>query len=196
CNKYTTKGRGLYQDATVLDFILITDPTHPTRIGNFVSRDTTPDLTFVKNDARGAITWRNMWADLSSDHTVVDISIPEHNDTSIRTQRWIDWDAFRDARNQKRDGEDEIEDIDSWTAEITKSVRDATKELETGAEIDKVDSRLAHLIEAKCRYSINGRNNGSTAGLERRWRSSTERSRITAARYARNSGTRSATRQT
>ncbi|KAG0444479.1 hypothetical protein HPB47_013748 [Ixodes persulcatus] len=140
-NKYTAKGRDLYLDATELDFILITDPTHPTRIGNSVSRDTTPDLTFVKNDARGAITWRNTGADLGSDHTVVEISIPEHNDTSTRTHRWIDWDAFRDARNQKRDGDDEIEDIDF--------VHDATKELETDAEIDKVDSRLAHLIEAK-----------------------------------------------
>lgn len=148
-NKYTAKGRDLYQDATELEFTLITDPTHPTRIGNSVSRDTTPDLTFVKNDVRGAITWRNTGADLGSDHTIVEIGIPEHNDTSNRTHRWIDWDAFRHTRNQREDGDDEIEDINSWTAEITKNVRDATKEIKTDAEIDKVDSRLAHLIEAK-----------------------------------------------
>ncbi|KAH6934766.1 hypothetical protein HPB50_000697 [Hyalomma asiaticum] len=39
-NKYTAKGRNLYRDATELDFTLITDPTHLTRIGNSVSRDT------------------------------------------------------------------------------------------------------------------------------------------------------------
>ncbi|XP_070390919.1 uncharacterized protein [Dermacentor albipictus] len=147
--KYTAKGRDLYQDATELDFTLITDPTNLTRIGNSVLRETTPDLTFVKNDIRGAITWRNTGTDLGSDHTIVEIGIPEHNDTSIKTHRRIEWDAFRDTRSQKNDDDDEIEDIDSWTAKITKSVRDATKEIETGAEIDKVDSRLAHLIEAK-----------------------------------------------
>ncbi|XP_077508619.1 uncharacterized protein LOC144120005 [Amblyomma americanum] len=148
-NKHTAKGRDLYQDAMELDFTLITDPTHPTRIGNSVSRDTTPYLTFVKNDVRGAITWRKTGTDLGSDHTIVEISIPEHNDTSIETHRWIDWDAFRDARSLNTDADDEIEDIESWTAEITKSVRDATKEIETDAVIEKVDSRLAHLIEAK-----------------------------------------------
>ncbi|KAK8781540.1 hypothetical protein V5799_017119 [Amblyomma americanum] len=98
--KYTAKGRDLYQDAMELDFTLITDPTHPTRFGYSVFRDTTPGLTFVKNDVRGAITWRNTGTDLGSDHTIVGISIPEHNDTSIKTHRWIDWDAFRDARRQ------------------------------------------------------------------------------------------------
>ncbi|XP_077523238.1 uncharacterized protein LOC144134142 [Amblyomma americanum] len=148
-NKYTAKGRDLYQDAMELDFTLITDPTHPTRIGNSVSRDTSPDLTFVKNDVRGAITWRNTGTDLGSDHTIVEISIPEHNDTSIKTHRWIDWDAFRDARSQKTDADNEIEVIESWTAEIIRSVRTVTKEIETDAAIDKADSRLAHLIEAK-----------------------------------------------
>lgn len=40
--KSNAKGRNLSQDAAELDYTLITDPAHPTRIGNSVSRDTTP----------------------------------------------------------------------------------------------------------------------------------------------------------
>lgn len=48
--KQTAKGKDLHQDTTDLGYTLITDPSNPTRIGNSVSRDTTPDLTFAKND--------------------------------------------------------------------------------------------------------------------------------------------------
>lgn len=46
--KDTAKGRDLLQDTLDHNCVLITDPAHPTRIGNSVARDTTPDLTFVK----------------------------------------------------------------------------------------------------------------------------------------------------
>ncbi|KAH7985367.1 hypothetical protein HPB49_026459 [Dermacentor silvarum] len=93
-NKHAAKGPDLYQGSAELDFTLITDPTHPTRIGKSVSRE-------------------KHGTDLGSDHTIVQIGIPKHNDTSMRTHRWIDWDSFRDARNQNRDGDNEIKDINS-----------------------------------------------------------------------------------
>lgn len=46
--KTSAKGRDLLTDATDAGLTLVTDPAHPTRIGNSVSRDTTPDLTFVR----------------------------------------------------------------------------------------------------------------------------------------------------
>ncbi|XP_037518363.1 uncharacterized protein LOC119395147 [Rhipicephalus sanguineus] len=45
----TSKGRRLWQNANEMDLTLITDKALPTRIGNSVTRDTTPDLAFVKN---------------------------------------------------------------------------------------------------------------------------------------------------
>lgn len=48
-DKETRKGRNLWEDIHQLDLTLITDLTYPTRIGNSVSRDTTPDLSPVKN---------------------------------------------------------------------------------------------------------------------------------------------------
>lgn len=145
-SKHTAKGRDLLQDATDLDFTLITDPAHPTRLGNSVSRDTTPDLTFVKNDEKGTTTWCNTGDDLGSDHAIVEVIIPG-NDEKRKEYRWTDWVAFRD--RLPSDDEGEIEDIEEWTAKIEARVKEATKMIEMEAEIPGVDNRLAHLIEAK-----------------------------------------------
>ncbi|KAG0412656.1 hypothetical protein HPB47_010199 [Ixodes persulcatus] len=53
----TAKGRNLAQGTPELDFALITDPAHPTRLGNSATRDTTPDLTFVRNAGTANVTW-------------------------------------------------------------------------------------------------------------------------------------------
>lgn len=43
------RGRKLAELASTLGLTLHTDPAHPTRIGNSVTRDTCPNLTFTKN---------------------------------------------------------------------------------------------------------------------------------------------------
>lgn len=145
------KGRNLAQDATELDYILITDPAYPTRIGNSISRDTTPDLTFVKNDADAVIKWRNTGDDLGSDHVIVEITVPVPGDqkNNVKKYTWIDWSEFRKIRNREEADVEEIDDIDEWTDKIARNVREATKEIETDVETEAMDSRLAHLIEAK-----------------------------------------------
>ncbi|XP_077550626.1 uncharacterized protein LOC144163745 [Haemaphysalis longicornis] len=112
------KGRDLLQDSTDLGLNLITDPTQPTRTGNSVTRDTTPDLTFVrkgKND-RADFEWRNTGNNLGSDHYIV---------------------------------ETDITDIEEWTNEIREKEKEATRTIETEDNVGRIDSRLAHLIEAK-----------------------------------------------
>ncbi|KAG0434903.1 hypothetical protein HPB47_018797 [Ixodes persulcatus] len=53
-------GESLMQDATDVGLNLVTDPAFPTRIGTSVTRDTTPDLTFVKTDGGSReAQWRN-----------------------------------------------------------------------------------------------------------------------------------------
>ncbi|XP_077530885.1 uncharacterized protein LOC144142925 [Haemaphysalis longicornis] len=149
--KNNVKGRNLAQDATELDYILITDPAYPTRIGNSISRDTTPDLTFVKNDADAVIKWRNTGDDLGSDHVIVEITVPVPGDqkNNVKKYTWIDWSEFRKIRNREEADVEEIDDIDEWTDKIARNVREATKEIETDVETEAMDSRLAHLIEAK-----------------------------------------------
>lgn len=146
------KGRNLSQDAHELDLVLITEPAHPTRIGNSVSRDTTPDLTFIKNFGSQPATWHNTSTDLGSDHLIIEIKIPlpgAHH-AGTRKFKWIDWNDFRKLRESQHDeNSSQITDIDAWCRDLTGSVEAATKEIETELEVDKMDSRLAHMIEAK-----------------------------------------------
>ncbi|KAL1436301.1 hypothetical protein MTO96_049814 [Rhipicephalus appendiculatus] len=93
--------RRLWQLAHDLNFSLLTDPTQPTRIGNSVCRDTTPDLSFCRSvrDAR----WSNTHQSLGSDHYVLTIQVI----TSLckprqHTARHTDWDAFRERRLHSR----------------------------------------------------------------------------------------------
>ncbi|KAH6938771.1 hypothetical protein HPB50_012430 [Hyalomma asiaticum] len=75
------KGRDLLQDTTNLGLTLITGPADPTRIGNSVTRDTTPDLKFVRsgggvNADTGDFGWRNTGHELGSNHYIVEIAVP------------------------------------------------------------------------------------------------------------------------
>lgn len=140
-------GRDLFQDTIELAFILITDPTDPTRIGNTVSTDAMPELTFVKNDEIGKITWRNTGSELGSDHYIVEVIIPEEVNASEHNKKhkFTDWDVFRILLPTEED----IENGEDWSAHIAGKIKEATKIIETDEQVDKIDSRLAHLIEAK-----------------------------------------------
>lgn len=48
-NRQTVKGANLVKAAGDFALTLVSDPLFPTRIGNSVSRDTMPDLSFVRN---------------------------------------------------------------------------------------------------------------------------------------------------
>lgn len=148
--KTTAKGRDLLQDALDAGLSLVTDPEQPTRTGTSVSRDTTPDLTFVKVAGRKReVTWNNTGYDLGSDHYILEVLIPlegKGGNTEKRKHRVTDWDAFRTALTS---WQSEITDIDQWTDNVNRTMEGATKEIETDESIDRVDSRLAHLLEAK-----------------------------------------------
>ncbi|XP_077547566.1 uncharacterized protein LOC144159740 [Haemaphysalis longicornis] len=146
------KGRDLLQDSTDLGLNLITYPTQPTRTGNSVTRDTTPDLTFVrkgKND-RADFEWRNTGNNLGSDHYIVEVTIPIGCNGGTyrghRKHRHTDWDAFRKLLPTEQT---DITDIEEWTNEIREKEKEATRTIETEDNVGRIDSRLAHLIEAK-----------------------------------------------
>ncbi|KAH6926237.1 hypothetical protein HPB50_015912 [Hyalomma asiaticum] len=94
----TPKGRELWQTATEADLTLITDKDFPTRRGNSTCRDTTPDLTFVKNI--GEVKWVNTALDLGSDHYVIEVSFAI---ARFRTRKFkvVDWDVFRKVRAER-----------------------------------------------------------------------------------------------
>ncbi|KAH7982932.1 hypothetical protein HPB52_008116 [Rhipicephalus sanguineus] len=67
------KGVLLEHITSKLGFNLITLPTAPTRLGNSISRDTYPDLTFTLNIKKA--TWSNLDENLGSDHYILSTSI-------------------------------------------------------------------------------------------------------------------------
>ncbi|XP_077547772.1 uncharacterized protein LOC144160025 [Haemaphysalis longicornis] len=104
-----------------------------------------------ENDADAVIKWRNTGDDLGSDHVTVEITVPVPADqkNNVKTYTWIDWSEFRKIRDRGEADVEEIDDIDEWTDKIARNVREARKEIETDVEMEAMDSRLAHLIEAK-----------------------------------------------
>lgn len=83
-------------------------------MGNSVSKDTTPDLTFAKNLGSQSANWHNTGTDLGSDHMIIEIEIPlpgKHQGEK-RKLRWTDWNDFRKTKDSR--GEEEITDIEAW----------------------------------------------------------------------------------
>lgn len=137
------KGCRLMQAVTDSSLELITDPHYPTRMGNSISRDTTPDLAFVKNAPRAE--WHNLQENLGSDHYIVEISLPVCAATQ-RAFKIVDWDAFR---KRRKDDNEEYETFADLVAKLKKDVAAVTKTVETDLKLDRMDARLAHLVEAK-----------------------------------------------
>ncbi|KAH7965786.1 hypothetical protein HPB49_010971 [Dermacentor silvarum] len=72
----------------------LTDPAHPTRLGNSVTRDTCPDLPLTRNIRH--VTWENLEDTLDSDHFLLRIAFPTQKMRQIRgPARITDWSAFR-----------------------------------------------------------------------------------------------------
>ncbi|XP_077553450.1 uncharacterized protein LOC144168315 [Haemaphysalis longicornis] len=149
--KSNAKGRNLAQDALDSGYVLVTDPAKPTRTGNSVSRDTTPDLTFVKNIVAEDVEWKNTGLDLGSDHMIVEttVRLSRASAPQARKHKWVDWEAFRRQRNEAADENEHIQDIAAWMKNVTKDVKMATREIEMDVQVDSMDSRLVHLIQAK-----------------------------------------------
>ncbi|XP_070385444.1 uncharacterized protein [Dermacentor albipictus] len=123
---------------------LITSALYPTRMGNSVSRDTTPDLTLVLN-TEGA-TWQNTGDDLGSDHYIVEMSIAIAL-KPLRKRIYTDWDAkFRQVRKERTDKPATLE---QWSQELIEYARNATTEIETDIQTIGMDAKLAHMLEAK-----------------------------------------------
>ncbi|KAH8030595.1 hypothetical protein HPB51_010416 [Rhipicephalus microplus] len=82
---------------------------HPTRVGNSMSRNTNPDLTFTR-DAHNA-TWTRLPDTLENDYHITQIEVEQaHRSPKTGKARLTDWTTYRN------DLEDDstIEDIEAW----------------------------------------------------------------------------------
>ncbi|XP_077512498.1 uncharacterized protein LOC144123555 [Amblyomma americanum] len=153
------KGKTLTEAAENTDCNLLTDPDTPTRIGNSVSTDTCPDLTFIRGAEQAE--WANLLENLGSDHCILKTQA-----TSDRPKRQLgsakiaDWSAFREAcdGNLAQNG---IQSIEEWGNMLKEKQRKYTKEIarttqtpetlidptKTKAENNKAIFRFIHQFE-------------------------------------------------
>ncbi|XP_037529276.1 uncharacterized protein LOC119406614 [Rhipicephalus sanguineus] len=140
----TSKGRGLWQNVNEMGLTLITGKAFPTRIGNSVTRDITPDLAFVKNV--DAAEWSNTAMDFGSDHYVLETRFDVAR-CKTRECTVTDWDHFRKLRgNERAPAPRHLED---WCEGIKSDAERSTKKIVTELQVEMMDSSLAHLAESK-----------------------------------------------
>lgn len=162
------KGKKLARLVDDFGLTVLNEPASHTRIGQGACRDTSPDLSMWSG--AGAVAWSNSFEDLGSDHRVLCVTVGEDDseiDVCLKA-RIVDWEQFRKNREQDKE-EGPIEDIGEWCRGLLADVERVTKEIEwkdwrqeppkedgssAGGgdgvpEPTRVDSRLAHLIEAK-----------------------------------------------
>ncbi|XP_077544867.1 uncharacterized protein LOC144158081 [Haemaphysalis longicornis] len=158
-HRTTVKGRDLLDAAADAGFTLHTDTAAPTRIGTSVTHDTNPDLAFVRTrtSAKKGVEWRNTGHNLGSDHFIIELDLPTSavgSNGNRRKHKLTDWTRFR---AECLEPQGEITDIEKWSEDIVQATSFATTQVETDEEMQQIDSRLAHMIEAR-------------QSLQRRWR--------------------------
>lgn len=119
------RGRRLAELASTLGLTLHTDPVHPTRLGNSVTRDTCPDLTFTRNIQHA--DWLNTEETLGSDHCIINTTIRTRPLSKPSTQaRLPDWTKFR----QNFDNTASITDHTSWSQQLVSQLRSSETQIQ------------------------------------------------------------------
>ncbi|KAH6932531.1 hypothetical protein HPB50_007170 [Hyalomma asiaticum] len=123
-------------------------------MGNSVSKDTTPDLTFAHRLPHA--TWCNTEENLGSDHCIIEILLNMRlSRRPPRGSTLTNWDSFRTCRAARTYAP--ITNINEWAKQLQRDVQSVTRPLPEDCPSDTVDSRMLHLWDAK-------------ASFERRWR--------------------------
>ncbi|XP_077553457.1 uncharacterized protein LOC144168324 [Haemaphysalis longicornis] len=141
----TAKRKSLLTEMQAAGYHLVNDVSIPARHApTSVHRDTNPDLAFSNN---AKVKWKNPTETLGSDHCLLELTVPLKDMASPkRTHKHTDWNAFR---TNLANVPNIIDDIERWTEAIRREAKRAATELEAEDEVNEIDSRLAHLIEAR-----------------------------------------------
>lgn len=158
------RGKDLIRAMEKYDLQLINEPDTPTRTGNSVSNDTTPDLTWASGPLE--IAWRCEEVDFGSDHKIISLEVhgPQYK-AVFGKARITDWDKMRkytqernkEHEQQEGDAETYEEVYEEWAQRQLATLRKFTQEITTTAATPYIDARLSKLWAA--RHS-----------LTRRWR--------------------------
>ncbi|KAH6944309.1 hypothetical protein HPB50_002682 [Hyalomma asiaticum] len=140
----TKKGTRVHDTAQQHGLTLWNDSLQPTRIGNSVSRGTTPDLTFTRDVKRAE--WTCLPETLGSDDHIIQFDI-NHTLRPVKTgsARLTEWNAFR----SELDNETAIADIDACLRNVGHTAERCTKVVQVNEGKPAVDTHLLHLWEAR-----------------------------------------------
>lgn len=129
-----------------LNLLLLNLPDSPTRTGTSVTRDTTPDLSFLLGSLD--VSWFLTNENLGSDHDLILITIKNHNyNAQLGVARLTDWDAFRKAISSKP--VDPSQPLSAWIDDLIQTVDATTKTVATTYHTPDVDPKLLGLWEAR-----------------------------------------------
>lgn len=153
--KENPKGRRLAQAIANNHLTIMTEPEHPTRMGNTVSRDTCPDLTLVRTQT--SCSWSNLDETLGSDHYILETEVCDggRRTRKLRPARLTNWDQFRQQRGSTESGD--ITSIQEWTQRLHEDIDRATKKVNTTIDTPAIDPHLLHMWDAR-------------RGLTKRWK--------------------------
>ncbi|KAH7969886.1 hypothetical protein HPB52_022481 [Rhipicephalus sanguineus] len=140
------RGRKLAELISTMGLTILTDPTHPTRIGSSVTRDTCPDLTLTKNIRHA--DWLNTEETLGSDHCIVITTIRTHPLTRPHHQAKLpDWTKFRSAYSNSTPIA--YQGYNTWSQHLVHSLRQTEQTVQLSEATPAVDNHLLHLWEAR-----------------------------------------------
>ncbi|KAH8009875.1 hypothetical protein HPB51_020667 [Rhipicephalus microplus] len=117
---------------------MFTDPQFPTRLGNFLSRDTARDLPIIRN--AGRVQWVNLQENLRSDHFILEFTQKTQAAPS-KECRATYWDEF--GKHRKAD-ETEYVTLEELFSRLVEDELLTTKTAQIGLQVDAMNSRLAH----------------------------------------------------
>ncbi|KAH7968942.1 hypothetical protein HPB52_012927 [Rhipicephalus sanguineus] len=135
----------LWNGICSMRYTLLTDPERPTRTGNSRSRDTCPDLTFVRNTGP-VVAHGPLEGHLGSDHYIVATILPLHGVGRPELKlRITDWLKFRERRREPPEGQA----YELWLHSVTEDLEATTRTLSTTNESPDIDPHLLHLWDAR-----------------------------------------------
>lgn len=139
------RGRRRSELASTLGLTLHTDPVHPTRIGNSVTRDTCPDLTFTRNIQYA--DWTNTEETLGSDHCILNTTIrTKPLAKSISQARLPNWAKFRLNYNATPILERGYKKL---SQELVSNLHYIETKIQLSEVASDVDNHLLHIWEAR-----------------------------------------------
>lgn len=179
--KEDIKGRQIREQLEKWELELLTDPTIPTRVGNSVSQDTSPDLTIGRNLT--GVSWLNTLNNLGSDHYIISTTIRTRQvKKKIGEAEITDWETFR---KRCRGKASQIEDIESWSDTIIRQKQAASKRIATTEETPGIDPHLLHLWAARRGLTKRLKKHKLNTKLKKRIREITEKAQDYANELAR-----------